>query len=90
LYFLKEETIADYAKRQQAISRNAWHFLKDGGVMIYATCSVFAQENDDVVAAFAATEPRARRLPPPDGEPAQWLPDAQHDGFFYAVIEKRA
>ena len=29
------------------------------------------------------------RLPLPDGGAAQWLPDAEHDGFFYALIEKQ-
>jgi len=56
---------------------------------------VFREENDAVVGAFTAAEPSARRLSPagsllPDGEPSQWLPNAQHDGFFYALIHKRA
>jgi 16S rRNA (cytosine967-C5)-methyltransferase len=82
--------LAGFAVRQHDMLAALWRLLAPGGKLLYVTCSVFAQENDDVVAAFAATEPSARRLPPPDGEPAQWLPDAQHDGFFYAVIEKQA
>ena len=58
--------------------------------MLYATCSIFPQENDAVVDAFVAAESRAERLPLADGAPAQWLPDAEHDGFYYALIAKRA
>jgi 16S rRNA (cytosine967-C5)-methyltransferase len=58
--------------------------------MLYATCSVFPQENDGVIDAFLARHSVARRLPLPDGGPAQWLPDAEHDGFFYALIAKTA
>jgi hypothetical protein len=25
-----------------------------------------------------------------DGEPPQWLPAAEHHGFYYALIEKQA
>jgi 16S rRNA (cytosine967-C5)-methyltransferase len=58
--------------------------------LLYATCSVFTQENEELVEAFVARAAGARRLPLPDGQPAQWLPGPQHDGFFYALIEKQA
>jgi 16S rRNA (cytosine967-C5)-methyltransferase len=82
--------LAAFAGQQRDILAALWRLLAPGGKLLYATCSVFVQENDEVVAAFTAAEPSARHLPAPDGEPAQWLPDAQHDGFFYAVIEKQA
>ena len=82
--------LARFAAQQRGILCALWPLLAPGGKLLYATCSVFAQENDAVVSAFAAAEPGARRLPPPDGEAAQWLPDTQHDGFFYALIEKQA
>jgi 16S rRNA (cytosine967-C5)-methyltransferase len=81
--------LATFAEQQRRIVAALWRLLAPGGKLLYATCSVFAQENEDVVAAFAAAEPSAARLPPPDGEPSQWLPDAQRDGFFYALIEKQ-
>jgi len=56
--------------------------------LLYATCSVFPQENDGVIDAFVARHAGARRLSLPDGGAAQWLPDGEHDGFFYALIEK--
>ena len=41
-------TVADYAKRQKAIVQNSAPFLKKGGSLYYITCSVFAQENEEV------------------------------------------
>ena len=51
---------------------------------------MFPQENDAVVDSFLALEPHARRLALPDGGASQWLPAAQHDGFYYALIAKAA
>jgi 16S rRNA (cytosine967-C5)-methyltransferase len=59
--------------------------------LLYVTCSVFPQENDAVVDAFVARSAgSAVRLALPDGGPAQWLPDAEHDGFFYTLIQRQA
>lgn len=79
-----------FAARQKELLSALWRVLAPGGKLLYATCSVFREENDAVVQAFLERERRARRLAPPDGAPAQWLPDEQHDGFFYALIEKQA
>lgn len=82
--------IASFAQRQVALLRALWRLLAPGGKLLYATCSVFPGENEGVVGAFLAGERSARRLGTADGGPAQWLPDAEHDGFFYALIEKGA
>jgi 16S rRNA (cytosine967-C5)-methyltransferase len=82
--------LAAFAERQRAILAALWRLLAPGGKLLYATCSIFPQENDAVVDAFVAAEPRAEQLALVDGAPAQWLPDAEHDGFYYALIAKRA
>jgi len=64
--------------------------LRPGGKLLYVTCSVFPRENEEVVEAFVARAPGASRLPLPDAQPAQLLPCAQHDGFFYALIAKQS
>jgi 16S rRNA (cytosine967-C5)-methyltransferase len=50
---------------------------------------VFPEENGAVVEGFLARRPGARRPPLPDVGDGQLLPDAGHDGFFYAALEKR-
>jgi len=78
------------AAQQTTILDALWQALRANGKLLYATCSVFPQENDGVIDAFVARHSAARRLPLPDGGAAQWLPDAEHDGFFYALIAKTA
>jgi len=86
----RAEDLESFAARQAAILDALWQALRANGKLLYATCSVFPQENDGVISAFVARNAGARRLPLPDGGAAQWLPDAEHDGFYYALIEKAA
>lgn len=82
--------IAAFAAQQLDILHALWRLLAQDGKLLYATCSVFRQENEEVVAAFLARQPDARRLPTalPEGGSGQMLPDDQHDGFFYALLQK--
>jgi 16S rRNA (cytosine967-C5)-methyltransferase len=81
---------AAFALRQAAILDALWQLLAADGKLLYVTCSVFPQENQEVVQAFLARTPGARPLPLPDGKESQWLPGPGHDGFFYALIQKHA
>lgn len=49
LYFFEESKIAEYASLQKKIAVNALEYLKPGGTMIYITCSVFREENENVM-----------------------------------------
>ena len=86
----RAQDLESFAARQAVILDALWQALRANGKLLYATCSVFPQENDGVISAFVARNAAARRLPLPDGGAAQWLPDAEHDGFYYALIEKAA
>jgi 16S rRNA (cytosine967-C5)-methyltransferase len=86
----RAQDVASFAARQAVILDALWQVLTPGGKLLYVTCSVFPGENEDVVAAFVARRSDSRRIPLPDGLPAQWLPDAEHDGFYYALIQKQA
>ena len=50
LTFFEEHKVANYAKLQKAIAANIMKYLKPGKPLIYMTCSIFKQENEDVVA----------------------------------------
>lgn len=72
-----------------------WPLLVPGGRLVYATCSILRQENEQQVADFLARQPEARLMSIDarwgQARPAgrQILPGAgTMDGFFYAVLEK--
>jgi len=82
--------VAQFAARQAEILDALWQVVRPDGKLLYATCSVFPQENDTVIDAFIARTAGAVRVPLPDGSAAQGLPDAERDGFYYALIHKQA
>jgi 16S rRNA (cytosine967-C5)-methyltransferase len=88
--------LAGFAAQQLDILRALWRLLAQDGKLLYATCSIFNQENENVVSAFLAQQPDAQRLPlampnmNPNINQGQLLPDDQHDGFFYALLHKTA
>lgn len=86
----RESDLAGFAQRQASLLDALWRLVVPGGKLLYVTCSVFPQENGGVIDSFLARTAGARRAPLADGAPAQWLPDAEHDGFYYALIEKQA
>ena len=72
--------LPDLQGRQIALLQNAWGLLAPGGVLVYSTCSLEAEENGQVVAKAvpsAAVADTMQRLPGRDAG----------DGFFAAVIK---
>jgi len=87
--WLRRDTdLVAFAARQARILDALWHTLAPGGKLLYVTCSIFPEENGAVVDAFTARTPGARRAPLPDSAAAQLLPGPEHDGFFFALLEK--
>ncbi|CAG0960550.1 Ribosomal RNA small subunit methyltransferase B [Gammaproteobacteria bacterium] len=84
----REQDLRLFATQQAAILRGLWPALEIGGKLLYATCSVFAEENQHQVDAFLQEQSNARQLPLPGLENGQLLPCTEHDGFFYALLEK--
>lgn len=84
--------IAGFSAQQLDILCALWRLLAQDGKLLYATCSVFQQENEDVVASFLAQHRDALRIPVvlPGDTGGQLLPDDQHDGFYYALLQKIA
>jgi len=90
----READIAGFAASQTEILDALWRVLAPGGKMLYCTCSLFPQENALQMAAFAARHGDAVSLPvrggAGTGELQQWqlVPQEEHDGFFYALLQK--
>jgi 16S rRNA (cytosine967-C5)-methyltransferase len=86
--------IAQFARQQSRMLDTLWQLLASGGKLLYATCSVFEEENHGQVARFLERHRDATRLSLPAVDnhtqlPAgQLLPDERHDGFFYALLQK--
>ncbi|MGE5640608.1 MAG: RsmB/NOP family class I SAM-dependent RNA methyltransferase, partial [Clostridia bacterium] len=49
-----EQAIAELARKQSAILAAAARLVKPGGRLVYATCSILRDENEDIAAAFLA------------------------------------
>ncbi len=84
----READIGSFAAQQTNILQGLWSTLAKGGKLLYATCSVFHEENYQQVEAFIANTPDVRRLALPGEEQGQLLPCDAHDGFFYAMLQK--
>jgi 16S rRNA (cytosine967-C5)-methyltransferase len=84
----REGDISRLAATQGRMLDALWQQLAPGGKLLYATCSVFPQENAQTIASFLARNSAARRLPLAGLDGGQLLPDARRDGFFYALLEK--
>ncbi|HRH74240.1 16S rRNA (cytosine(967)-C(5))-methyltransferase RsmB [Zoogloea sp.] len=84
----RSDDVARFAAQQAEILDALWQVLAPGGKMLYVTCSVFAEENREQIAAFAARHPDCCCLPIGGQPDCQYLPSTEHDGFFYALLEK--
>jgi 16S rRNA (cytosine967-C5)-methyltransferase len=90
----READITQYAQLQRRMLDALWQTLASGGKFLYATCSVFQEENREQVARFVERHRDARRLALPaldddiHARAGQLLPDGRHDGFFYALLQK--
>jgi 16S rRNA (cytosine967-C5)-methyltransferase len=84
------EDVTALASQQQRLLDAVWPLLKHDGKLLYATCSVFREENTEQVGSFLSRHADARQEPIslPDGQAGQLLPNGDHDGFFYASIVK--
>lgn len=92
----RSDDIAQLAELQRTILDAAWTLLAPGGLLLYATCSILKQENEEQIAAFLASHADAYEEPiqavwgraRPCGR--QILPgDAGMDGFYYARLRKK-
>lgn len=85
----RDDDIRRFALQQSRILDALWRTLAPGGTMLYATCSVFDEENGAQIARFRDRHPDMENLSPDDRNEFQLLPNAENDGFYYALLRKR-
>ncbi|VTY37566.1 Ribosomal RNA small subunit methyltransferase B [Xylophilus ampelinus] len=94
----RESDIEQLALQQAMLLAALWPLVRPGGRLLYCTCSVFREEGSGQIDAFLAHNTDARLLP----SPGHLLPQSgagprgllendlgEHDGFFYALLEKQ-
>jgi 16S rRNA (cytosine967-C5)-methyltransferase len=84
VFLRRSEDIERLVETQRAILKNAWMMLKNGGTLLYLTCSIFPEEGEEQITRFVKDHSNALRLE----APGQLLPSKYHDGFFYGLLKK--
>lgn len=93
----RESDIAQLAALQAQLLKALWPLVRPGGRLLYCTCSVFRAEGDGQVQTFLANntdallQPSPGHLIPGKGDTTEAVPDnlsGDHDGFFYALLQK--
>ncbi len=94
-YFLSPDDIDELSAKQRRILRNASKLVRNGGTLVYSTCSVESEENE-AVAQELDPDPAFERVPPSipkeflfDDGFGRTFPNAgQMDGFFVASFKR--
>ena len=94
---LREKNIPKVVQLQKELIKSAWRLLKPGGRLLYSTCSMLPEENEEVVRWFLGKHKDAKIIPlkgPYDpgfleGTMRAWPHRHRTIGFFYALIEKK-
>jgi 16S rRNA (cytosine967-C5)-methyltransferase len=92
----RPEDIAQLQVLQKNILHAVWPLLASGGLLLYATCSILKQENEQQIEAFLAHQQDAVELP----INADWgvagsygrqiiTGESGMDGFYYALLAKK-
>jgi 16S rRNA (cytosine967-C5)-methyltransferase len=83
-FLRRADDIGELQGRQRALLEAGWQALKEDGLLLYITCSIFPEEGKDQAEWFMAGHQNALRL----DAPGQILPGHLHDGFYYALFKK--
>lgn len=95
----KRNDLREIVPIQREIMNNAWQYLKQGGVMIYSTCTLNKEENEENIEWFVNTHKdcEIKRIFVGKQDNLVYsregfltvMPNENMDGFFIAKLEKR-
>lgn len=78
---LREGGWAELIEKQSALLTRALELVRPGGTVVYSTCSIEPEENEELVRAVAAEHRVVREM--------RTLPDPPaHDGGFHAIVQR--
>ena len=95
----RDSDIAQLAAQQARLLAALWPLVAVGGRLLFCTCSVFRAEGEAQMQTFVAHNKDAVLRPAPGhflpqsgakGNAVPDNPESDHDGFFYALLEKRS
>ena len=95
----RESDVPQLAAIQAKLLDALWPLVKPGGRLLYCTCSIFKAEGESQIQTFVQHNTDAQILPSPGHlTPSIVLSDpslrdnqmGEHDGFYYALLEKRS
>jgi 16S rRNA (cytosine967-C5)-methyltransferase len=84
----RRSDIRAFGAQQLRLLDALWKVLARDGKLLYVTCSIFPEEGQQKINEFAARQRDARILGGMPGRDGLLLPDDEHDGFFYALLQK--
>lgn len=95
-YLRQPDDITTVVAQQQQLLETLWPLLAPSGMLLYVTCSVFAEENTHQIQRFLTKHPEAHAVPimadwgHTTSVGRQMLPIAGEpfDGFYYAILTK--
>lgn len=99
LWHRRRRDPATFGRQQQQLLQALWPLLKPGGKLLFVTCSIFPQEGIEVIDQFCSQyrncerEPIAARWADGEFPLSQLVPtrsgQRDHDGYFYALLNKQ-
>lgn len=91
----RKSDLQSFSEQQKKILNSLWPLLKVGGLLLYTTCSVMPDENEEVIEIFlkAHSDAQAQKIQLPIGFAQaygwQCFPEiGRHDGFYYCLLSK--
>lgn len=82
----KIEDIDEIKKIQQKILENCSKYLKKGACLVYSTCSIFKEENEDIINEFLNKNSDFQIV---ENKIINIIPNDEKDGFFICKLQKK-